>query len=59
MTIVIPSGIPWVLHRVAVSGHYHDSYEGIATRWSLADLMDAADVCDALDAARAPKGGEV
>lgn len=57
---MIPGHVPWVLHRVAVSGHYHDTLEAMAVRWSLADLIDAADVCDALDAARpAPKGGDL
>ncbi len=57
---MIPGHVPWVLHRVAVSGHYHDTLEAMAVRWSLADLIDAADVCDALDAARpVPKGGDL
>ena len=53
MTIVLPGGIPWVVHRVATSGYYHDPLDTILTRWSLADVADAFVVCDALDAARA------
>lgn len=50
---MIPGRVPWLIHRVAVSGYYHDSLDTIATRWSLADIVDAHDVIDALDAARA------
>ena len=53
MTVTIPGHVPWVVHRVAVSGHYRDTLEAILARWSLADLVDAHDVCDALDTARA------
>lgn len=53
MTVVIPGHLPWVAHRVAVSGHYHDSLHTILTAWTLADIIDANDVCDALDDARA------
>lgn len=60
MTIVIPGHVPWVVHRVAVSGHYHDSLHTILTQWSLADLVDAHVICDELDRAQAEatKGGE-
>ena len=30
-----------MLHRIAVSGVYHDSFEAIATRWTLAEVRDA------------------
>lgn len=55
MTVTIPGRIPWVAHRVAVSGHYHDSLRDILEHWPLELLVDASDVCDALDAVRAPK----
>lgn len=53
MTVTIPGHVPWVVHRVAVSGHYQDPLHTILTAWSLADVCDAHEVCDALDAARA------
>lgn len=53
MTITVPGHLFWPAHRVATSGHYHDTLEAILTRWSLADLVDAVAVCDALDDARA------
>ena len=58
MTVQIPGHVPWVVHRIAVSGHYRDTFTGIVSTWSLADVMDANAICDALDDARAPKGGE-
>lgn len=60
MTITVPGHLLWPAHRVATSGHYHDTLEAILTRWSLADLVDAVAVCDALDDARAQaaKGGQ-
>jgi len=51
--IEVPGHLLWPAHRVATSGHYTDSLETIMDRWSLADLADAWDVCEALDAARA------
>lgn len=55
MTVVIPGRVPWLLHRVAVSGYYHDSLATIASEWSLQDIVDAHDVIDALDEARGKK----
>ena len=55
MTVVIPGRLPWLLHRVAVSGYYHDSLDTIATRWSLQDIVDAHDVIDAFDEANGKK----
>lgn len=52
MTVTIPSRIPWPLHRVATSGYYPDGLHAIAERWTLADVVDAWEVCDALDAAK-------
>ena len=49
----VPGHIPWVVHRVATSGHYHDSLATIMDGWSLADVADAWCVCEAIDAARA------
>ena len=50
--MTIPGGVPWVVHRVAVSGHYRDSLVDILDRWTLTELVDAHAVIDALDAAR-------
>lgn len=56
--VAIPAGVPWALHRVATSGYYPDGLHAIATRWTLAMLIDAWALCDAYDAARArlPEG---
>lgn len=51
--MTLPGRVPWVVHRVAVAGYYHDSLHTIMTSWSLADVVDANEVCDALDEARA------
>lgn len=53
MTVTIPSRIPWPLHRVATSGYYPDGLAIISGRWSLEMLVDAWEVCDAFDAAKA------
>jgi hypothetical protein len=53
VTVTIPSRIPWPLHRVATSGYYPDGLAVISTQWSLADVVDAWEVCDAFDAAKA------
>ena len=50
--MTIPSRIPWPLHRVATSGYYNDGLHVISTCWTLADVVDAWEVCDALDAAK-------
>lgn len=50
---MVPGHLCWPVHRVATSGHYHDSYADIMSRWTLADLVDAHEVCDAIDTARA------
>ncbi len=49
MTLTIPGHVPWDLHRIAVSGRYHDPLHTIETAWSLADVWDAHAVLDALD----------
>lgn len=41
--------MPWTVHRVATSGRYHDALHTILTEWSLADVMDANAILDALD----------
>jgi hypothetical protein len=51
VTITLPGHIPWDVHRVAVSGRYADPLHTILTAWTLADVLDANDVLDALDAA--------
>lgn len=53
MTVTIPSRIPWPLHRVATSGYYPDGLHTITNAWTLADVVDAWEVCDALDSAKA------
>lgn len=50
--IVVPGHLPWPVHRVALS-EYGDSLEVVSTRWSLADVVDANLVLDAMDDARA------
>jgi hypothetical protein len=50
---MVPGHLCWPVHRVATSGHYHDSRHTIETRWSLWNLVEAFEVCDAIDTARA------
>ena len=59
MTLELPGHIPWPVHRVAVSGRYHDPLHTILTQWSLADVMDANSVLDALEDASARAEREV
>lgn len=42
------SRYPWMVHRVATSGHYRDSLHTILTEWTLADVYAANQVIDAL-----------
>jgi hypothetical protein len=51
--IEIPGDVPWIFHRIAVSGFYHDGLDTILTRWSLEAVGHAHDVIDALEDARA------
>ncbi len=51
MRIEIPPGVQWPLHRVAISGRYNDSLHTISTEWSLADVWDAIELLDVIDAA--------
>lgn len=51
--LTIPGHIPWPVHRVATSGYYHDALSDIMTRWSLSDVMDANEVIDAYEDAKA------
>ena len=55
---MVPGHLCWPMHRVATSGHYHDSLDTILSRWSLADVVDAHEVCDAIDSARAAAAKE-
>lgn len=48
----IPGRLCWPVHRVATSGHYPDGLAAIEERWTLSMLVDAHEVCDALDDAR-------
>jgi hypothetical protein len=52
VTLTLPAHIPWAVHRIATSRRYNDSLHTILSRWSVADVFDANDVLDALDAAR-------
>lgn len=51
VAIEVPAGVPWPIHRVATSGHYRDPLHTIVTQWSLADVMQANAVIDAIEAA--------
>ncbi len=51
MKIAIPKGVLWPIHRVALSGRYHDSLFTISTEWGLDDLWDAIELLDAIEAA--------
>lgn len=53
MTISVPGHLCWPVWRVATSGHFRDALADIQDRWTLAEVADAADLCDALDDAAA------
>lgn len=53
MTLEVPGHLPWPVHRVATSGYYRDSFVEIMTQWSLADVINANDVIDAYEDAKA------
>ena len=53
MIVRVPGRLCWPVHRVATSGHYPDGLAVIEERWTLAMVVDACDVCDAIDEARA------
>jgi hypothetical protein len=40
------------VHRVATGGHYPDGLAVIEGDWTLEMVVDACEVCDAIDAAR-------
>lgn len=43
----------WPLHRIATSGLYQDSFHTLCTEWTLLDVLNANDVINAIEAARA------
>lgn len=51
--MVVPGWIFWPAHRVATSGLYPDGLAAIENRWTLEMVVDACEVCDAIDDARA------
>jgi len=53
VTVTIPGHVCWVIHRVATSGIYPDGLATIESRWTLDMVVDASEVCDAIDDARA------
>lgn len=53
------SRYPWMVHRVATSGHYRDSLHTILTEWTLPDVVAANQIIDALaDAEYRAAGGK-
>lgn len=48
----IPGRLAWPVHRVATSGLYPDGLAVIEAAWTLDMVVDACEVCDAIDAAR-------
>ena len=48
---MIPPGVPWLIHRIAVSRRYNDSLREICDEWGLEDVMGANAVLDALEEA--------
>ena len=53
MIVRVPGRLCWPVHRVATSGLYTDTLYDIEHRWTLAMVIDASEVCDAIDDARA------
>lgn len=53
MTVTVPGHLCWPVHRIATAGVYTDPLATILDRWTLADVVDANAVIDALDEARA------
>jgi len=53
VTVQIPGRLCWPVHRVATSGLYTDGLWTIEHRWTLEMVVDACEVCDAIDDARA------
>lgn len=61
MSLALPDGIDWWIHRIAASERYSASLIEIETMWSMADVQAAHYVEDAIEAAIAqaapkPKG---
>ncbi len=52
MTVRIPGRLCWPVHRLATSGLYPDGLATIESDWTLEMVVDACEVCDAIDAAR-------
>lgn len=53
LTLSAEAAEDWPVKRVATSGYYHDSFHTIRTCWSLKDVLDANEIIDALDDAKA------
>lgn len=53
MTLDLPEGVDWWVHRIAASERYSASLVEIETQWSMVDLQTAHYVEDAIDAAQA------
>lgn len=49
VSVSIPAGIDWDIHRIASSERYSDSYVTICHEWSLDDLYEAHTVLDMYD----------
>ena len=59
MTLRLPSHVPWLVHRVAVSRRYSDSLATILDQWSIDDVVTANEVLDALEEAESRAMREV
>jgi len=51
VTLRLPEGIDWWIHRIAASERYSASLIEIQTLWSMVDVQTAHYVEDAIDAA--------
>ena len=53
LTLSAEAAEDWPAKRVATSGYYHDSFHTIMTCWSLRDVIDANELIDAYEDAKA------
>jgi hypothetical protein len=53
----MPASVNWWVHRIATSERYRVSPHEIRTMWKMREVLEAHEVLDAFDAARASTGG--
>jgi hypothetical protein len=53
VSLRIPAGVDWRVHRIAISSYYKDPLATILDHWTLNELADAHLVLDCLEEAEA------